>query len=436
MSQSTRQHTPLLPAAVALLGLCLSGSGVCSQVLATVGSAEITDTRLAQAMASAPFATTFPSMDEAQQAAIRGDMLARLVYSEVLRQEALAAGIDKDPAFIREVEDFRTRLRYRRYIQSLRDAVVIPDDVDAAYKTDYRGNPDALAAARSTYIARHFRELKTARMQELKSRHHVRLYQDRLRSAPDEETVIAEGDFFTIRSRDIAASGSERGAAAPVATGDERLEDRVEVILGARAAQDSGIDVETEVVEFRNDLLPRLLIERKEREWLPDEATLRDYYQRHAEKWRVPERRHIGQLVLGTRAEAEAMRSRIMAGESLFVLAGEHSIDPLGREQAGDMGWLKEDSGYPALEAAVKELRDGDVSAVIETPLGYHIVTVIERRPGQQLSLAEIPDRVRQSCLSEQLSDYLQTLMKKYPVTWSLPIVTDDEEVTGTAAAP
>ena len=205
MIRSTRQPMRFLMAVALLLGLCLSGNGDCSQVLATVGNTEITDTALAQAMASAPFATRFPSMDETQQAAIRGDMLVRLVYAEVLRQEALAAGIDKDPAFLREAEDFRTRLYYRRYVQSLRDTVVIPDDVDAAYKADYWGHPDALAAARSIYTARHFRELKTARLQELKSRHQVRLYEDRLRSAPGEETVIAEGDCFTIRYRDIAA---------------------------------------------------------------------------------------------------------------------------------------------------------------------------------------------------------------------------------------
>ena len=434
MSRLSRRPVPFLPAVVFLLALCLSESGDCSQVLARVGGNEITDIQLAQAMASAPFATNFPSMDEAQQAAIRGDMLMRLVNAEVLRQEALAAGIDRDPAFIREADDFRTRLRYRRYIQSLRDAMVIPAAVDAAYKAGYRGSPDALAAARSTFIARHFTELKTARMEQLKARHHVRLYMDRLRNTPLEDTVIAEGDFFTIHYRDIASPDSERDAAEAVSGQDERLNDRVEVILGARAARDSGVDVETEVAEFRDDLLPRLLIERKEREWIPDEATLRAYYQRHAQMWYVPERRHIGQLVLGTRAEAEAMHSRIMAGESLFVLAGEHSIDPLGREQAGDMGWLKEGSGYPALEEAVRELRSGEVSAVIETPLGYHIVTVIERRPGKQPALAEISDRVRQSLISEQLSGFLQALIKKYPVTWSLPVMTDVDAVTGTAA--
>ena len=86
------------------------------------------------------------------------------------------------------------------------------------------------------------------------------------------------------------------------------------------------------------------------------------------------------------------------------------------------MGWTNEGSGFPALEAAMKDLKDGEVSAVIETPRGFHLVIVIDRRPGRQRPLSEIPDRVRQAMIAEQVPAYLKSLAARYPVQWILPV--------------
>jgi peptidyl-prolyl cis-trans isomerase C len=362
-------------------------------------------------------------MDEDQQAALRGDMLVRLLDAEILRQEARALGLDQDPDFKKEVVNLRTGLLYRSYIQSLRDSITIPEAVDRDLKLRYQGYPDALAAARSSYISKRFKPLKAERLKELGNQHHVRTYKDRLRPQASGDTVLAEGDFFTVRYADIQAS-PDRQDATPQTPQQEvdRLQSFIETILAARAALDSGINVESQVDSYKNDLLPRLLIEKKEREWSPDESAMRDYYQQHPEIGYIPARYHVGQLVLATQAEADAMRKRILDGESLFILASESSIDPVGREQAGDMGWVNEGSGFPALEAAMKDLKVGEVSAVIETPRGFHLVIVIDRRPGRQRPLSEIPDRVRQAMIADQVPAYLKSLAARYPVKWTLPV--------------
>ncbi|MGD2137842.1 MAG: peptidyl-prolyl cis-trans isomerase [Gammaproteobacteria bacterium] len=402
--------------------LCLSGPGVCEQVLATVGTSTITDNQLSNVMASAPFATQFSSMDEDQQAALRGNMLIRLVDAEILRQEALELGLDRDPDFNHEVMNYRTGLLYRSYIQGLRDSVTIPDTVDHALKRHYKGNPDALAAARATYISKRYKPMKEERLKGLEQQYHVRMYSDRLGSHPTADTVLAEGDFFTVRYADIQAATDNPALAETPAQEAARLQAFVETTVAARAALESGVDVEQQVESYKNDLLPHMLIEKKEQEWIPDETVLRDYYQQHPEIGNIPERRHIGQLVLATREDAEAMRKRILDGESLFVLASESSIDPFGRAQAGDMGWLNEGSGFPAMEAALKGLKEGELSAVIDSPRGFHLVTIIDRRPGRQSPLAEIRDRVKQAIISERVPDYLKGLANKYPVKWSLPV--------------
>ena len=150
---------------------------------------------------------------------------------------------------------------------------------------------------------------------------------------------------------------------------------------------------------------------------MPDEAALRDYYQTHPQLANVPERRHIAQLVLATCDEAQSMRKRILAGESLFELASEYSTDPYGRKHAGDMGWLDTGSGYPALQdESPKVLKDGEISEPVKTPKGCHIVMIQERQPSRQRGFADIQDEVRQALIfAKYAADHLKQLCNKIP---------------------
>lgn len=428
----TKQLQSILPATLLLASLCLPARGHCEQVLATVGTEPVTEAQLSLAMKSAPFATRIPSMDEDQQAQLRGNMLIRLVDAELLRQEALALGIDQEADFKHELVNYRTSLLYRKYIQGLRDSIVIPEDTDRAMKQRYRGNPDALAAARSTYVSKRYKPLKESRFSELRKKYQVREYPQRLETGPADDTVLAEGSFFTLRYADVKQPGSPTVPPEAPAQEQDRLTGFVDVMLAAKAAQDSGINVEKEVATYRNDILPQALMQKKEREWVSSETALRDYFQTHPKLAVVPERRHIIQLVLSSCDEAQAMRKRILAGESLFELASEHSIDPAGRRHAGDMGWLAVGSGYPALEDALETLKDGELSEPVKTPLGCHIVMIQERQPSRQRSFADIHDEVRQAMISEQASEYIKQLATKYPVKWNLPVRADKQTDTGT----
>ncbi|HFD80674.1 MAG TPA: foldase [Gammaproteobacteria bacterium] len=423
--KARKQPPPLRWLLPLFTALWLPVAGICSQVLVTVDGVAIDDGQLDRAMASAPFATRFPSLDEEQQALLRGNMLLRLVDAELLRREALARGIDRRPDFREELEHYRTALLYRKYIRRLRASIVIPEPAARSLKQRFADKPDVLAAARASYITKRFRKVREQRFAELGRQYRVEQYPQRLDPPPAADTVVARGSFFTLRYADLEASPAAQGEAQTLAQQKERLQRLVETLVAARAARDSGIDVEPAVESYRQELLPQTLIRQKEQEWIPDEATLRDYYQRHPEIGTIPERRHIGQLVLPDCRQAGAMRDRILAGESLFALARDFSIDPEGRKRAGDLGWLPVGSGYPAIEQALEGLQDGEISKPVRTPRGCHIVTILERKPASQRPYVEIRDRVRQALLSERTEAYLKRLAGKYEVDWKLPTRAD-----------
>ena len=116
------------------------------------------------------------------------------------------------------------------------------------------------------------------------------------------------------------------------------------------------------------------------------------------------------------------MRQRIEDGESLFKLASEYSIDLQARNSSGDLGWLVQGSGYPALESAIQALKPGQLSAPVQTPKGCHLVQLLGRKPARQRAYVEVSGSVRQALRADRSSEYLKSLAAKYPVTWLSPV--------------
>lgn len=390
------------------------------QVLVTVaGEYSITLADLESAISSSPFATQINTMDRDAQAALRGNFLKRLVNAQLLLLEAERLGLDKDIALTEDLERQRDSLLYRSYMQQLSDEVVIPPETLAAMEAQYGDEPDALSAALAAWRVEPYRELHLQRLRELRDRYHVVIHEDRLVPGQPNDTVLVEGDGIRINYGDLLAEAGDTAVTNAEWLRTRALQ-RLEVALVLKAAQDAGINVDAKLASYRNERLPALLLERKDIEWAGDDAKLEAWFNEHPEVGVVPERRHIGQLVVADRAEAEALRKRIIAGESLFELAGEYSIDPYGKSHKGDMGWLKQGSGIPTIEAVVDKLEDNTVSEVIETPLGFHLVIVIGRRPGGTRAFPAVHDRVRNMVILEHLAPYLREVEQRYGVEWTV----------------
>ena len=73
------------------------------------------------------------------------------------------------------------------------------------------------------------------------------------------------------------------------------------------------------------------------------------------------------------------LRERIAAGADFGELAKVHSEDP-SAPKGGDLGWISAGETVPEFERTVNGLRNGEVSQPIQTPFGWHLVQVIERR--------------------------------------------------------
>lgn len=84
------------------------------------------------------------------------------------------------------------------------------------------------------------------------------------------------------------------------------------------------------------------------------------------------------------RVRAEALLERITGGEDFAELAREFSNDPGTAELGGDLGWFRRGRMVREFEEAAFSLLDGQVSDVVQTDFGFHIIRVERMRPGER----------------------------------------------------
>lgn len=104
------------------------------------------------------------------------------------------------------------------------------------------------------------------------------------------------------------------------------------------------------------------------------------------------------------RDKALALLDSVKAGKDFAELARKYSDDPGSASQGGDLGFVKKGVFYPEFEEAAFKLNIGEISGVVESPVGFHIIQLLERR-GESINTRHILVKIK----ADETSD-LQTI--------------------------
>jgi peptidyl-prolyl cis-trans isomerase SurA len=236
----------------------------------------------------------------------------------------------------------------------------------------------------------------------------------------DEKLVNQEADRLT-----ITISEREIDAAVKEMQSRNKLNDAQ---FTAALAED-GLTMQKYREQLKGQMKKVRLIDQeiKSRIQVPKEE-IDAYYEKHAADFDAEPEVRIQQIRLlippesgegeinRIRAQAESILSKIKGGEDFTALVGLYSQDP-SASAGGDMGVFKRGELLPAIDEYAFSMKEGEVSPVIRTEGGFHIVKVLARREPSALSdeerRAEVKDVLFSQKAEESFKEWMAKLRKK-----------------------
>ena len=143
---------------------------------------------------------------------------------------------------------------------------------------------------------------------------------------------------------------------------------------------------------------------------ITDEA-INSYYEQNKARYGTEEQRRASHILIAAegsdkasaRKRAEEILAKVKANPNDFAkLARENSKDPGSAAQGGDLGFFGRGMMVKPFEETVYRLKDGEISDVVETDFGFHIIRLTEIKPAQAKSLAEVRTDIERELRNQQ----------------------------------
>ncbi len=156
-------------------------------------------------------------------------------------------------------------------------------------------------------------------------------------------------------------------------------------------------------------------------------AEIEQYYRDHANEFGTAEQRQAAHILIGVaksapdadkqaaRAKAESILQQVRQKPAAFAaLAKQHSDDPGSAENGGDLGMFGRGVMVKAFDDAVFGLNSGEISDLVQTDFGFHIIKLTAIQPGKTRPLAAVRAQIEQSLKLQRAGDRFAELAEQF----------------------
>lgn len=190
---------------------------------------------------------------------------------------------------------------------------------------------------------------------------------------------------------------------------DQMLQQQIDNMIAQAGSEQAleealGMSIKNIKDEYREDVRKRLLVERYQATKFADVSVSRKEVEQFYKTYKdsipdMPKRVNISHIVLKVKPNQSAdsaavdtlrmIRRQLESGANFGDLARKYSTDPGSRGRGGDLGFVARGSLVPEFEEAAFALEQGEISDIVKTEFGYHLIKLQERR-GEKIHVKHI----------------------------------------------
>src|SRR5216117_3100919 len=158
---------------------------------------------------------------------------------------------------------------------------------------------------------------------------------------------------------------------------------------------------------------------------------LKQQYMASIQQYQVPNRVHVEHILFMTvgktdaeveeiKKKAEDVLKQVKKGGKFEDLAKKYSEDPGSKDKGGDLSWITQGQTVPEFEKTAFSLTPGQVSDLVKTQYGFHVIKVVEKETAHTKPFEEVKDSLRANFLPTQadrqasaIADQLTTAIRQ-----------------------
>lgn len=140
-----------------------------------------------------------------------------------------------------------------------------------------------------------------------------------------------------------------------------------------------------------------LSVEELQQQMVVSDEELKKYYDEHSAQYHEAEQRKASHILVADRVQAEQILKEIKQNPAKFEdLAKQHSKDPGSGAKGGDLGFFARGAMVKPFEDAAFGMRGGEISGLVQSDFGFHIIKLTAIRQGGARSLDEVKGAIAQ----------------------------------------
>jgi peptidyl-prolyl cis-trans isomerase C len=194
----------------------------------------------------------------------------------------------------------------------------------------------------------------------------------------------------------------------------EMLETMVIRELILQQAKKEGLDSGKAIADKLEELKKRLVVDaylkkKVEEQTNLGDAELQKFYDQNKDKFKTGDQIKASHILVKEEKVAKDVLAQLKGGGAFEELAKKFSVDAAG-PKGGDLGWFSKGSMIPEFENAAFALKEGEISGVVKTKYGFHIIKLTGKRAAGIRPFAEVKDQIKAALEPEKQQEIFKKL--------------------------